>query len=154
MVLTGLEAFSVGCNVMQAIEFSLKTIRLCKDIYNGRALEADVQKNAASMMEVSAQIEGHCQLLKPNLPDEQKLVSVAADCDKAARAVEDEVKKITKRGGKGKVLDTVQVATKSIWRKSQLDRLEKRLDRYRNTMEAHLLIRVWYVWRLYSCSPI
>lgn len=145
MVLTGLEVFSVACNAMAAIDFSLKTIRLCRAVYDGKDVEADVKESAASMMEVSARIDAHCQSSTSANLDERNLLSIAAKCQEASRNVENVINSINKGRNKGKVLSAVRIGVKTLWSKKELDNLEKTLDKYKSAMETHLLFRVWYV---------
>ncbi|KAI0853761.1 hypothetical protein F5Y00DRAFT_257063 [Daldinia vernicosa] len=140
--MSGLEALGVACNIMQVISFAHETINFCKEIYQGRSFNEYNQQSVVSLVELSAQLQTHFQQAKSQSAKEKRLSDIAQKCNVAARALEDEVKFLTSHHAKGNLAATIKTAVKANWRKNRLERLEKSLENYQNTMESHLLARV------------
>lgn len=141
--MSGLEAFSLACGVMQTIQFAYETTKLCRSIYQSGHVHPELQGTASSLSFVAGKAQEHYEAFAPKTDSERHLVSVAKECRRAANSLEEEVKFLND-GAKNKTLaSTLRVAVKVKWRKSRLDRLEKSLEACRKTMETHLLVRVW-----------
>lgn len=141
--MSGLEALSVACNIMQVISFAHETIDFCKEIYRGGSFNDYNQQSIASLMELSVQLQTHFLQAKSKTVKEKQLADIAQKCNVAARALKDEVKFLTSHYAKGNLAATIITAVKTYWRKSRLERLEKSLKNHQNTMESYLLARVW-----------
>ncbi|KAI0110511.1 hypothetical protein F4776DRAFT_642140 [Hypoxylon sp. NC0597] len=141
--MSGLEALSVACNIMQVIGFAHETISFCRAIYQGRSPDDHIERNAASLSELSAQLQKHYKSTKPQTSQQKQLAEVAKQCNIAARALEEEVKFLVSNHAKGHLAQTIRIAVKTNWRRGRLERLEKSLSNYQHTMESHLLARVW-----------
>ncbi|KAI0835164.1 hypothetical protein F5Y06DRAFT_276867 [Hypoxylon sp. FL0890] len=140
--MSGLEALSVACNIMQVISFAHETISFCKEIYQGRSPDDHVEQNAASLLALSAQLQTHYESTKPKTSQETQLADIAKQCNIAARALEEEVKFLVSHHATGRLAQTLCLAVKTNWRRRRLERLEKSLRNYQHTMESHLLARI------------
>ncbi|OTA91507.1 hypothetical protein M434DRAFT_13110 [Hypoxylon sp. CO27-5] len=140
--MSGFEALSVACNIMQVISFAHETIGFCKAIYQGRSPDDHIERNAASLSELSAQLQKHYESTKPQTSQQKQLADVAKQCNIAARALEEEVKFLVSNNAKGHLAQTIRIAVKTNWRRGRLERLEKSLRNYQHTMESYLLARV------------
>ncbi|OTA68003.1 hypothetical protein K449DRAFT_317405, partial [Hypoxylon sp. EC38] len=140
--MSGLEALSVACNIMQVISFAHETISFCKSIYQGQYPDDHIKQNAASLSALSAELQAHYESTKPQTSQHKQLVDVAKQCNIAARALEEEVKFLISNHAKGHLVQTLRTAVKTNWRRGRLERLEKSLRNYQHTMESCLLARV------------
>ncbi|KAF3070671.1 hypothetical protein GL218_00238 [Daldinia childiae] len=140
--MSGLEALSIACNIMQVISFAHETIDFCKEIYHGGSLNDYNQQSIVSLVELSRQLQTRFQKAKSKTAEETQLANIAQKCNVAARALQEEVKFLESRHAKGNLAATIKIVVKTYWRKSRLERLEKSLRNHQNTMESYLLARV------------
>ena len=112
--LEGLGALSLACNIMQIISFAHETIGFCTEVYEGQSPDAQLQENAASLINLSADLENHYQARKlPHTASDRTLAEVAKKCAAAARALEEEVRFLKGKQAKGKLVTTLKVAVKT-----------------------------------------
>ncbi|KAF7561352.1 hypothetical protein G7046_g2793 [Stylonectria norvegica] len=140
--MSGLEAFGLACNVMQAIDFTQKIVLLGIDIYQGRTPDAELRINAEYLASLSKDLQSHWQALKPRTASERRLSEIAQKCSVAARDVTDEIDFLSRHQKAGDLAATLRVTVKVAWRKNRLKRLEKLLNETRTTLESQLLGRV------------
>ncbi|SPO04456.1 uncharacterized protein DNG_07141 [Cephalotrichum gorgonifer] len=138
--MSGVEVLSLVANIFQVIGFAADTIRLCNDIYKGRAPDDNLGEHATTLQALSTGIESHYSAAS-NTQDKE-LEGIAKKCAIAARALEEEVRFATKHHAQGDLAATLKVAVKTLWRKNRSAKLEASLGRYQTAMESHLLSRV------------
>lgn len=141
--MSGLEALGIACNIMQVISFAHETIEFCKAMYEGQSLDLYSEQSVASLSAISAQLQTRYQGVRSQTAQDRELEDVARKCNVAARALEEEVKFLTRHQAAGSLKRTLLVTLKIIWRKRRLERLEKSLRNRQQTMESYLLARVW-----------
>ncbi|KAI0883129.1 uncharacterized protein GGS22DRAFT_195372 [Annulohypoxylon maeteangense] len=140
--MSGLEALSIACNIMQVISFAHETVSFCKAIYQGKSIDEYGGHDIASLSALSAQLRKHYQNIKPKTTDEKQLEDIAKKCNIAARALEEEVAFLLSHNAKGHLAQTLRIAVKTNWRKGRLERLRNSLRNHQHTMESYLLARV------------
>lgn len=113
MVLTGLEACVLTCNVMQVIEISWKTTKLVKDLYDGRKPDEDVNEIARLMVQASSQAQAFFPTSVSNNTDEQSLIDREVQCREAAQTIESLLTIINNPQSEGNLLRSVQMAVKT-----------------------------------------
>lgn len=79
----------------------------------------------------------------PKTQNDRSLADIASKCSIAARSLDEEIQFISGHAKKGSLSSALRVVVKTNWRKRRLQRLEKSLETHRNTVETHLLARVW-----------
>lgn len=62
--MSGIEALSVACNIVQVISFAHETVSFFKAVYRGQSPNDYGEHNAASLSELSAQLQTHYQTVK------------------------------------------------------------------------------------------
>lgn len=142
--MSGLEVLGLVANIFQVISFSAEAIRVCKAVYDGREPPGDELKDhAMALQTLASQVEVYCQKRTPKGADERKLEDLARKCAVVARALQEEVQFVTVAGTKGAPMTALRATFRTLWRKNRLNRLRGSLQRYQETMESHLLFRVW-----------
>ncbi|KAF6841830.1 hypothetical protein CMUS01_03433 [Colletotrichum musicola] len=110
--MSGLEALSVACNVMAVIDFGLKTVELCRRIYETGQPDPELAASAARLGENSRNVNSLVSAKAPHggTAAELHLQEVVVDCLACAKEVEDEVARISPRQhgpfAKAKTMDT------------------------------------------------
>lgn len=142
--MSGFEALGLACNIFQTITFAHDTFIICRAIYNGQQTpDSSVEEKAAAMIKASLQVEASCDNLRT--PEEQALADVARKCTITANELNAMVQSITKRQKQGKFFVALGVRLKSLWKKGEMERLEKALADHTSTMQLLLISRIWYV---------
>ncbi|EOO03839.1 hypothetical protein UCRPA7_592 [Phaeoacremonium minimum UCRPA7] len=141
--MSGLEALSLVCNILQIISAAHSTVSFCKAVYQGSSPDAHLGDNAVALASLSAEVEMfYASRQPPRTAHEKSLADVAKKCNIAARALEEEAKFLIGNRAKGNLATTIKIAVKTNWRKNRLDKLEKSLEAYQRTMESQLLAQV------------
>lgn len=143
--MSGLEALSLVCNILQLIEAAHKGVTLCKDIYSGGSPDEQLVDNAASLASLSADVQQSNNAVSARTTAQKDLSNIARKCNVAARALEEESKFIAGQHAKGNLFAALSVAAKANWRKNRLDRLERSLKSYQATLGSHLMLKTWLV---------
>lgn len=141
--MSGVEVLGLACNVLQIIDYASNTVTLCKNIYQGRSPSPDLKSHASDLESLSAQVQSHVQGLQSRTASERKLSDIGNKCNIAARALDEELQFLLGHQAKGNLAATLRLAVKTNWRKSRLERLQKSLAVYQNTMETYLLANLW-----------
>lgn len=140
--MSGIGALGLACNVMQIISFAHETISFCKDVYEGSSPNFQLQRNAQSLARLSEDIHRYTEVPHPHTESQHELYRVADECNAAARALEEEIHFIFGHHAKGSLAATLRIATKSKWRRSRLDDLDKTMHDCQNVLDTHLLARI------------
>lgn len=142
--MSGLEGLGIACNIMQLISFTAETVKLCHLVYEGQAPEKEMLENATALQTLIASIDPDASAAKTRRSvSEQDLIDMARRCKVAAKEVVEEVSFLMKGHKQGSLASTLKVAAKTNWRTRRLKRLEQNSKRYQDTLEAHMLVRIW-----------
>lgn len=141
--MSGFEALGLACNVFQTITFARETFIVCRDIYNGqKSPDPNLEDKAVAMVQASQRVELSCSRIS-GTPEEKALIDIAQKCTAAAKELGSMVKSITKKHKQGKVSAALYIRFKSLWNKSDVERLDKALADYTSTMQVLLTERIW-----------
>ncbi|RGP67467.1 hypothetical protein FLONG3_8488 [Fusarium longipes] len=142
--MSGLEALGIASSILQVISFALETARLCKAVYNDEPTTNDeIEEQSVLLKEASELTFDVCRAYQPHTNDEKKLKGIAAQCNKTATELEDKLSDVMRHNSPGSTSKAVAVLLKTWKNKKNIERLEKRLDRYKNVMETHLLVAIF-----------
>lgn len=142
--MSGLEALSLVCSIMQVISFTKELATTCKDIYDGRATVDDItQENTASIKSLLDDMDKCSGAVQQRTQNEEDLHKIARKCSSAAQELQTEIQMITqhhKPGSAGKAFIGV---IKSFTHKRKVQGLSEKFQKYQKTLETHMLVRVW-----------
>ena len=144
--MSGLEALSLVCNIMTLITFAGDTVRLCKEIYEGKSPDDQLVHVAQSLESTSRDLQLGKVSFSSSTAHNDGLASVARKCNAAARSLIDEVDFVTTRQKKGSVRATLRVAATVQIRKYRLTRLEASLNKQQTILQTELLASIWYTF--------
>lgn len=142
VIMSGLEALGLVCNIIQLVEFGGTTISLCRQIHeNG--------KPDLNVADLSESLSGASNSLKKTLtkrhgtssPDDLALQETADKCVKIADALHLEMQSLSVPPGKKGMRSSIRFGFKTLWRKNHLEKLEKDLKNIQSAMDTQLLVR-------------
>ncbi|KAK2764189.1 hypothetical protein CKAH01_15795 [Colletotrichum kahawae] len=146
--MSGLEAFSMACNVMTVISFSLETIDLYRKIYESGCSDPKLANSAERIRKTSVQVD---QVLnkQPQLGSAQRVMTtdaekqlrdVAAECLRYSKEIEREIASTSpKKSGLPRALKST---VKTVWRKPRLDQLKSHLEASRKDMDTTINVQI------------
>ena len=144
-----LTAFSLVCGVIQVVDFSIKTLSKCKEIYRGGSLSQyqeleDLTKHLVDVREKLELPAAKKDFVTSVSSDEQGLLEVAGQCSKTADQLVEQLHSLkteAPRKRRQAILKTVKV----LWEKHRIQDIQKRLDDHRNVLNTQILISLRYV---------
>lgn len=146
--MSGLEALSLVCSIMQVISFTKELATTCKDIYDGRATVDDIsQENTASIKRLLDDMDKRSGAVQQRTQDEKELHDMARKCSSAAQALQTELQLITHYHKPGSAVKAVFGVFKSLTHKRKVQKLSENFQEYQKTLETHILVRLWSVAR-------
>jgi hypothetical protein len=139
-------AFSVACNVIQVVDFGLRTVSKCREIYNqGTAIDhQDLDNTSKHLAEINEKLSTSIQNALTNKPlskDEYELQELAFKCTRTASDLRDELDKLKIFGRRGKRA-VLAKAWKSIRRNDTINKIKERLSDYERVLNTRLLLRL------------
>lgn len=136
-----LAALSLAGNVLQFIEFSSELVRDAASVYRSASgLPAELQDMAIITENLASHMNRlSAPAIKPNSSvNEQALVSLAKNCQATCSELQQLVEGIRGKTPRSRG-NSFLVTWKALRRKGELERLEKRLDRYRSQILSHIV---------------
>ncbi|KAK1756677.1 hypothetical protein QBC47DRAFT_168176 [Echria macrotheca] len=136
-----LAAFSLACNVMQTISFTIETVSLFKNVFS----QGSAHPNAAAVVDRFCQL---CSSLSASLPtgpsneDERRVVEIAQDCLRAAAELRVEIAKTSFPSAKGSVVTSAFRGVQAKFRVGRLEKLERRMRTHQRLLESGILVRI------------
>ena len=172
-----LAIFGIACNVMQVISFAHDSIAVFKQLHHEGSADPRLRKAADQMRNTTNSLVDSINVNRGNArltAEEAELLELANECSGIAKKLGDELDKLTNAtssktmsgtaGSPGTTAGTQSTAKISFWKtarlggrtwwkKGEIERLERDLNRAQKVMETRILIRIWYVW-LHLCHNI
>ncbi|KAL7957217.1 hypothetical protein V8C34DRAFT_325473 [Trichoderma compactum] len=140
--MSGFEALSMVCSIMQVISFTKEVLTLCKDIYDGRpTTDCQMKENTASI-QVLLDNMSRCSVSIQQTKGDKELYAIAQKCSKAAEELQKEMQQVTKHCKPGNVIRAMIVGYKSKSHKTKITSLYNLFCQYQKTLETHLLVRL------------
>jgi hypothetical protein len=142
----GIAAFALACNVIQVVDFALKTASKCQQIYKeGRTTEHQdldyTTKHLAELSEKLSESLKNAKTSKPLTKDDQELQDLALKCEESARDLRGELDRLTTPSRRGRRAAVVKVF-KSIRRNGDINEIKDRLGAYERVLNTRLLSRL------------
>ena len=167
-----LAIFGIACNVMQVINFAHDSITFFKQLHDEGCADPSLRKTADQMRDATKSLVDSINVNGGNVgltAEEAELLELANECSGIAKKLSDELNKLANRtvskimgettgtpetpgtttGGqktvKASLWRTARLGGRTWWKKGEIERLEKDLNRAQKMMETRILIRIWYV---------
>ncbi|KAF5489811.1 hypothetical protein CGCS363_v011736 [Colletotrichum siamense] len=134
-----LTALGLVANIVPFIEIAAKVLKTAKEIHDSESGGLDDNIN---LEKYATQLEQHCDdLLDPDSPDligdDKELFDLATDCQKLARDLLVVLDRL-KPADRSSKWQSLKSAAKNLWRSTDKEMLEKRLESCRSQFEAQL----------------
>ena len=132
-----LSAFSLACGVIQVVNFSTKVVQKLREFHKDGSLSQN--KEAEEMATQLTQLQTSLSL--PNHRDQaqDELLKLGEKCSATAKDLVTELQKL-KISGPHRKRQVIQKTIKTIWKKTAIDDIQKRLDDYRKLLDHRVLI--------------
>ncbi len=138
-------AFSLACNVIQVVHFSMDVVSKCRELCREGSLSkydhlehmtnhlTGLRNALDSPTAQGNQSIGQCQ--------DQALLDLAEKCSVTAKELSGELQKlkINEPYNKRQVL---KKSAKSLWKKTSIEKIQTRLDEYRTILDSRILISI------------
>ncbi|KAF2654627.1 hypothetical protein K491DRAFT_465502 [Lophiostoma macrostomum CBS 122681] len=126
----GVAAFSLACNIMQTVQFSLSAAKLCKDLYRGSSPDKDVESYCARLRKAVNSLKQTGLTTTPSdQQHEQQLQKVAKDVISAADNIQKELDKLRTDSQRSRWRALKSTATYMMGTKRKIDRLNTSLEK-------------------------
>ncbi|KAI8295087.1 hypothetical protein K4K56_000211 [Colletotrichum sp. SAR 10_98] len=134
-----LTALGLVANIVPFIEIAAKVIKTAKEIHDS---ESGGLNDNINLEKYATQLNQHySNLLAPDFPDlivdDKELCILAAECQKLADDLLDVLERI-KPADRSSKWQSLKSAAKNLWRATDKEMLEKRLELCRSQIEAQL----------------
>ena len=146
MVLDPFSALSLATNVVQFVQFGSHLISEAGELYHsatGSSVgNAELKKIYDQLDQLSARLAASSSTDTFNItqrsPAENELRKIAASCQETCKELLDLVRDLSIGHGARGWWRSFQQASRSAWKKKDIDALQKRLDEYRSSLTVHL----------------
>ena len=145
-------AFSLACGVIQVVDFSIKVLAKCKEIYDHGALSEhqeieEITKHLADLQIDTSlpQSSGIAQT-----PADRELWELAKTCSATAEQLVAKLQNL-KIEGPHKKRQAIAKTVKAFREKKEMQDLEKRLNSCRSVLDTKILVSLRFVGESASC---
>ncbi|PMD34400.1 hypothetical protein L207DRAFT_468687 [Hyaloscypha variabilis F] len=145
----GLSALSVAASVAQFIEFGCSLVSKSKEIYEStRGLPkvyVEAENATNRLLELSRRLTTSLEIEKQSMhsdsSDSDPLKIICEECVKLSEKLLKKLEKLRLADGQNKRhWKSFRQALKTVWSKSSIDEIAKRLQSYRTELDSHILI--------------
>ncbi|KAL7809402.1 hypothetical protein V8C44DRAFT_334400 [Trichoderma aethiopicum] len=141
--MSGLEALSLVCSIMQVISFTKEVLTVCKDVYEGRTTaDSQMGKDAASIKELLEEMNRTAGSSPQQTKEENELHAIAQKCSKAAEELENGILRVTNNQKPGSPMGAVSAGIRSFFGKRKITSLYDQFCKHQKTLETHILVRL------------
>ena len=146
-----LSALSLAGNVIQFVDFGTKLISKSVEIYKSAdgslATNQDLRANTAHLAVIATRLEvpmtGQVQLLELSM-NEIALQQLSRSCKEVADELLGILSGLVARKS-NKKWNSVRKALNSVWKEQEIERLESRLNTFRQQLVLHLVASLRYI---------
>lgn len=142
-------SFSLVCGIIQVVDLSVKSVSKCEELYQAGSLSEyqELEDLINRLVDDRDKLETTTAEQKFGIfgqAEDQSLLEVAGQCLKTAEHLVEKFRSLTIEGpheNRHAVFETV----KSLWKKGELQEIQRRLDGYRNVLDTQILKSLRYV---------
>ena len=138
-------AFSLACNVVQVVNFSMDVVSICRELYRGGSLSKydhleDMTNHLIGLRDAldSPTAQGNQNLRECQ---DKALLDLAEKCSTTATELFAELQKLKINDSPRKRQVITKSAT-SLWNQRSIDKIQIRLDEYRKILDSRILIGI------------
>lgn len=140
-----LSALSIGAAVLQFVDFGSKLLVNGYDVYHS---VAGATTDNLELEKVTQDLSSLCLALEVNhvtssralSRDEKALLKLALDCRELAQSLVQLLQGLkVKSDARHRSWESIRQTIRSVWKKSEIEDLQVRLERIRNEMDSRLL---------------
>ena len=142
-----LAVLSVVCNVIQVVDFGLKSASLCKQIYeHGSSDEfTDLQISSSHLKHAATDLQKSIDTaFKPITSGHYELWSIAQKCLELAQELHQETERLTRNDEKS-WKRSILLTIKTVKRKPAILAITDKLSNYQTLLQTRLLVQLLYV---------
>ncbi len=138
--------FSLVCGVIQIVDFSIKAVKQCQEIHKNGSLSENeqIEDMARHLTDLRTKLDLGDQSSGDDVLD------LGSKCSSTAQDLVAELGKLKVKGAHGKI-QGVKKMFQSVWRRKEIDAIQKRLDEYRRVLDTRILIDLRFVLYQYVC---
>ncbi|KAL8718436.1 MAG: hypothetical protein Q9225_004435 [Loekoesia sp. 1 TL-2023] len=137
--------FGLVCGVIQVVDFSNKVLSTCKELYEKGSLaeHEDLDFMSVRLINLRSDLLAGRQRSSalPNQPGRQDVIELAGKCSQTALKLHEELEKL-KPSVPGKKHEAFRISWKTIWRKKNLEKLEKDLHSFQRILNTKILSNI------------
>ena len=139
-------AFALACNVIQVVDFGLKTASKYREIYKeGSAIEhQDLEYTTKHLAEITGNLSTSIQNARTNKPltkDDNELQNLAQQCTESADNLRNELDKLKTPGRQGKRAALLKT-WKSVRKSDDIKKIRDKICEYERVLDTRLLSRL------------
>ncbi|OTA03706.1 hypothetical protein A9Z42_0041960 [Trichoderma parareesei] len=140
--MSGLEALSLVCSIMQVISFTKEVLTVCKDVYEGRpTADSQIEDNARSIKDLLDEMNFTASSVPQQTKEERELLAIAQKCSKAAEELQNEIQRVTKNLKPGSSKRAIAAGFRLFLGNRKITRLYDQFCKHQKTLETHILVQ-------------
>ena len=142
-MLDPLTGVSLLANIIQVVDFSAQTISLCKQIHKDGQGRPELVEAAADFSVANERLQDTLKpITQPSVLDaqDQVLYDLSTKACKTAGELATELERLHVCDGKGRMMHSVQLALKTLWGKSRVEKLRTQMEDYRRALDSSILV--------------
>lgn len=146
-----LSAFALACGVIQVVDFGLKVVVKCRELYKDGASSEnkEISTMARHLKCLTVDLKLPDTVQTPGsvahvYNDEGELPGLAQKCSETADELIGELDKLSIRGPR-KRRDAIRKAIKASWGKNTVGDIQRRLEAHRELLDTSVLINLRFV---------
>ncbi|KAL6809572.1 hypothetical protein J3E69DRAFT_181937 [Trichoderma sp. SZMC 28015] len=141
--MSGFEALSMVCSIMQVISFTKEVLTLCKDVYEGRETnDSRMEENLTSLKVSLEEMNRYSSSTPQRTKYEKELNKMAQKCSKVAKELQKEIQRITKYYESGDCMKSIIAIYMSKTRKRKIEALYDQFCQYQKMLETQILVHL------------
>ena len=138
-------AFSLACNVIQVVHFSIDVVSKCRELYTEDSLSKyePLEHMANHLIGLRNALDSPLAQGNQTIGqgEDQALLDLAEKCAITAKELSGELQKLKINGARNK-RQIMRTSAKCLWKDSSIGKIQTRLDEYRKILDSHILIGI------------
>ena len=139
----------LAASVIQLLTFSVQAVTTCREVYEQgsvkeyRDLDYTTGHLASLTRSLQQSLQSSSTRSRAFSREEKDLFDLGQKCEERAKELQRELSKLKTRK-RDSTLEAARLATRAIWKKSTINKIQKDLEKYQSTLEFSLLSRLRY----------
>ena len=148
-VMDPITGIGLAASVIQLLTFSIQAVTTCREVYEQGSVKEhrDLDYTTGHLASLTRSLQQSLQssgTRSRTLSREEKdLLDLGRKCEDCANELQRELSKLKTRKH-ASTLEAARLATRAIWKRSTINKIQKDLEKYQSTLEISLLSRLRY----------